>query len=136
MSYNTLFEKFHDEDEDEVRGLIAYGLYKVAKREWVQRTSAGGRPPSSAELKAYHETWTPANIASKQAQADAVLRSYSDEAIKQERPSIVEEALRGTFWWSVTTNIVSAFLYTLILLGIVVVLKKTGVDILSIASTH
>jgi hypothetical protein len=32
--HNQLFEKFYDTDEDKVRGLIAYGLYKIAKREW------------------------------------------------------------------------------------------------------
>ena len=134
MAYNTLFEQFHDQDEDEVRGLVAYGLYKIAKREWVLRTSAGGRAPTANELKAYHDTWTPANIASKQAEADAVLRSYSDAVIRQERPRIVEEALKGSFWNSVAINIVSAFLYTLILIGIVVVLRWSGVDLLSIAN--
>ena len=89
MAYNTVFEQFHDQDEDEVRGLVAYGLYKIAKREWVSRASAGGRPPTPTELKAYHDTWTPANIASKQAEADAVLRSYSDAIIKQGQPRIV-----------------------------------------------
>lgn len=133
MPYNTLFEQFYDQDEDQVRGLIAYGLYKIAKREWVQRSSKGGRSSTQAELEAYHETWTPANIASKQAEADAVLRSYSNAIISQERPRIVEEALRGMFWRTVAVNIVSGFLYTLILIGIVVVLRWSVVDLLSIA---
>ncbi|WP_174280367.1 hypothetical protein [Sphingomonas bacterium] len=135
MAYNTLFEQLHDADDDEVRGLIAYGLYKIAKREWVQLTSANGKPPTPAELKAYQETWTPANIASKRAEADQVLRSYSDEVVRQERPRIIEEALRGSFWNSVLVNIVSAFIYTLILIALVVVLKVAGVDLLSIANS-
>ncbi len=36
MFYNKLFEQFYDDDEDQIRGLVAYGLYKIAKREWVQ----------------------------------------------------------------------------------------------------
>ena len=93
----------------------------------------GGRPSSAAELQAYHETWTPANVASKRAEADQVLRAYSDEIIAQERPRIIEDALRGTFWKSVATNVVSAFIYTLALIGIVVVLRLAGVDLMSIA---
>lgn len=128
-----MFEQFYDDDEDQVRGLIAYGLYKAAKREWVQRTPKVGRASMAAELQAYHETWTPANIASKRAEAEQVLRACSEEIIAQERPRIVEEALRGHFWRAVVTNVASAFIYTLILIGIVIVLKVAGVDVLSIA---
>ncbi len=135
MAYNNLFETFYDEDDDQIRGLIAYGLYKAAKREWAQRSSKGGRPSSMAELQAYHETWTPANIAGKRAEADQVLRAYTDEVIAQERPRIIEEALRGSFWRAVATNIASAFIYTLILIGIVVVLRWAGIDLLSMAGT-
>lgn len=131
--YNRLFEEFYDADEDQVRALIAYGLYKVAKREWVQRASKGGDASTRAELQAYHETWTPANIAGKRAEADQVLRSYSDAVIAQERPRIIEEALRGDALKSVTINLLSAFLYTLILIGIVVVLRWSGIDLLAIA---
>lgn len=72
-------------------------------------------------------------IYGKQAEADAILRDYGSTIIAAEKPRIVEDALRGTSIRAMAVNIGSAFLYTLILVGIVVVLRFAGVDILSLA---
>jgi len=134
VTYNRLFEAFYDNDEDQVRGLIAYGLYKIAKREWSRDfAQRNGRAPNEAELEAYHASWTPAVVSGKQSEAEQVLKAYSDEVIKLERPRIVEEALRGTTGAAIRTNPLSNFIYTLLLVGVVVILEMAGVDILSIA---
>jgi len=136
VPYNPLFERFYDQDEDQVRGLIAYGLYKVAKREWsTQFVNNAQRQPTLEEIHAYHATWRDSVILGKRAEADDILESYANEIVKQERPGIIEEALRGTFWSSVLTNIVSGALYTLLLIAIIVIVRWAGVDLLSLAGT-
>lgn len=84
-------------------------------------------------MKAYHGTWTDSVIAGKRAEADDVLEGYSEEVIRLERPKIVEDALRGNLWKTIGANILSAFFYTLLLIGGVIVLQRSGVDILDIA---
>jgi hypothetical protein len=40
--YNPIFERFVDPDRPEVEqlpGIVAYGLYKIAKREWASELS-------------------------------------------------------------------------------------------------
>jgi len=54
--YNKIFERLVGDIEDggdaNLRGLLAYGFYKVAKREWVaQSREKNGNPPTGAELQ-------------------------------------------------------------------------------------
>jgi len=61
-----------------------------------------------------------------------VLSSYADTVIDAARAGIVTEALRGTFWKSVWTNIFSGALYTVILIVFALILSKSGIDLLGI----
>ncbi len=74
-------------------------------------------------------------IAGKQTEADQVLATFGRQLIEEERPNILEEALRGQTGKTIGLNIVSAFLYTCMLIALVVVLKRAGVDLLSIAAS-
>lgn len=54
--YNTIFERFvgaSEEAPQDLLGIVAYGIYKHAKREWVAdiRTRFA-RPPTEDELRA------------------------------------------------------------------------------------
>jgi hypothetical protein len=136
-TYNIILERFYDQDEDQVRGLIAYGLYKVAKREWATQFHVDHqRLPTEAEVRVYHATWTDSVIASKRAEADVILASYADEVVNSVKPGIVEEALRGSTGAAIRTNLLSNFIYTLLLIGAVVILEWSGVDLLSIAQAN
>lgn len=132
----TLFERFTNDPEHRVRGLIAYGLYKAAKREWVDDfTERAGTPPAAIDVATYTSTWTPLMVAGKISEANQVLQEFADTIIAAERPAIIEAALRGSTARTVLLNVVSAFLYTLILIGVVVVLRYAGVDLLALAGT-
>lgn len=134
MSYTDLFERFFDKDENQIRGLVSYGLYKVAKREWVgEFRSRNGKSPDAAEIDAYTATWTTSMVDGKRSEADLILEDFTAAVVDGARPEILKEALRGQTLKSIGINIFSGFLYTLILIGIVVVLKKAGVDLLSLA---
>lgn len=114
-------------------GMVAYCLYKIAKREWATEFfRRNGRKPNDAELEDYIRTWTPTRIAGAAKEADAVILEFAGSVIETNAPQIREQALRGTFWSSVWNSIVAAFLYTLMLIGTVIVLRIAGIDLLSI----
>lgn len=55
--YNPIFEKLvEDEKTQDLVGLVAYGLYKNGKRNWVIRYRENhGKAPGNVELDAYVE---------------------------------------------------------------------------------
>ena len=94
-----------------------------------------GRKPNDIELDEYIRTWTATRISGAEKEANAVLLDFAGSVVDENTPRIREDALRGTFWGSVGTSVVAAFLYTLFLVGIVLILKSAGIDILSIAQS-
>jgi hypothetical protein len=128
--FGVIFKRFYDSEPDNVRGLVAYGLYKIAKREWTDEFyRTNGVPPERADVIRYTATWTAAMITGKQAEADDILRDYGRQLVAAAKPDIVETALKGTMLRSIGINVASAFLYTLILIGLVAVLHYAGVGL-------
>jgi hypothetical protein len=135
--FNPIFGQFVATDAETdtlLRGLVAYGLYKIAKREWASELfDAENRPPREDELAAYVRTWTPSNIEGKREQAETILAQYADAVVDAATPGIEKEALRGSLWRAVGYTIAGNVLYTLLLILIAVVLKWAGVDLLGLA---
>jgi len=134
--YNPIFSRFVPEDaseSDQLRGLIAYGFYKIAKREWViQRTAQSGQPPTPQELDAYTGTWTESRLKGLEQQATGTLLQYAESIVDSATPSIREEALRGTTAKSIMLSITANFVYTALLILLLILLRFAGVDLLSI----
>ncbi|RWD17015.1 MAG: hypothetical protein EOS75_03810 [Mesorhizobium sp.] len=134
--FNPIFSKLVGVDEDdELLGVVAYGLYKKAKSEWAASIAQQyHRPPTSEELKAYMATWTPSQLVNAKRNAAQVLSAYADSVISAEEPRILKDALKGSFWTAVSTGIVGSFLYTLILIAVALVLARSGIDLIGIFS--
>ena len=133
--YNPLLERFHRPDVNKVTGLLAYALYKVAKREWAtEQWDARQRRPTPDEMTAYTATWTKSLVDAKLAEAESMLVAYAEAVIRDATPAIREDALRGTFWSDVRTDIFVAFVYTLLLIGAATILHYSGVDFDEITS--
>ncbi|MBU1385670.1 MAG: hypothetical protein KKE52_08075 [Alphaproteobacteria bacterium] len=133
MAYNPLFTRMVEEADHRLTGMVAYAIYKTAKKEWVQAyEQEHGRRPDAAKLAAYAATWTPQLIANANDAATSALSEFAAEAIDEARPSIVEEALRGDAVRSVLLSMLSALLYTVALVMVVVVLRAAGIDLISI----
>ena len=136
MSYNTLFETFVDNQPNKIKGYIAYGLYKRAKREWIQqKTIANGTPPGSADITAYAGMFTQQTIDTYFTQSEFALAEFADEAIENARADILRDALKGSAWKAIGLGVATNFVYTLILLGIVFVLKWAGVDFVGLVQS-
>ncbi len=131
--YNKTFEKFVGNDFSDLVGIVAYGIYKHAKREWATSIfNDHGRAPNADELRAYHATWTPRQIESARQSAAQVLSAYADEVISNEEPRILKDALKGSFWKSVWQSIFANGLYTLMLIALAIILAKAGVDLIGL----
>ncbi|MBO0903953.1 hypothetical protein J1C47_09890 [Jiella sp. MQZ13P-4] len=137
--YNPIFERLVNVDQpmaENLSGMIAYCLYKIAKREWATDFfQRNGRKPNETELDEYLRTWTTTRIAGAEKEADAVLLDFAGSVVDENTPRIREDALRGTFWGSVWTSCLAAFLYTVFLIGAAVILKSAGIDLLSIVQS-
>lgn len=137
-NHNPLFETFRQRtaDGNELVGLVAYSLYKRAKWEWATELwNREGRKPTEVELQAYTRTWTDSMISGKLQEADGILATYAASVVDDVSPSIREDALRGTAIRSVSQSIAANFIYTILLICIVIILKVSGVDLLSIAQS-
>lgn len=133
--YNPIFEAFVDPDDLEVEQLVAYGLYKIAKREWATALwTRENRKPTDGELAAYIQTWTPSRLEGTRKEAKLVLSAFAGTVVEDAAPAIREEALRGTWTRTVVQGLVAALLYTLILVAVAFVLRWSGVDLLSVFS--
>ena len=135
MPYNTMYERLVDGSSNTVQGYIAYGLYKNAKREWIRQFEAEkGRAPRPAEVQGYVDAYTAQMRDVFEAQAVGVLAQFAEGAVSDAKPGIVEHALKGTAGRSVLHSIIANAIYTLVLIVIVVILKRAGIDLLSLAS--
>jgi hypothetical protein len=138
VDYNPIFEQLVGDESlsPETQGLVAYGLYKVAKREWVTEfRRQNGRGPNDDELKAYIATWTPSRMENLLMSAEQTLAEFAKDTIAQEEPRILRRALRGTFWRAVGPTMVGALLYTLILIALAIILARSGIDLIGILKT-
>lgn len=135
MPYNTMYERLVDGSSNTVQGYIAYGLYKNAKREWIRQFEAEkGRAPRPAEVQGYVDAYTAQMRDVFEAQAAGVLAQFAEGAVSDAKPGIVEHALKGTAGRSILHSIIANAIYTLVLIVIVVILKRAGIDLLSLAS--
>lgn len=135
-THNRIFEHFVGDDlfrQPDLKGMVAYSLYKVAKRQWAANVfERNARPPTAAELAEYAQTWTPAQIESHERQAEQILKAFASDAVVEATPEIERAAQKDRFWPSVWTSIFANMLYTLFLIALVIILRRAGVDLLSI----
>src|SRR5262245_4110293 len=131
-SYNPIFERLVD-PEDPLVGLVAYGHYKTAKREWAESVRMNtGCVPSPDQLRAYAETWTPSQLEAIRERATLALAEHTNGFLASERAEILQEVLHGSFWRSVWPSVFASALYTLALIALVVIASRAGVDLLGI----
>lgn len=137
-NYNPIYERLIEspgDDEHELVGFVAYALYKRSKRHWVgEFRTRKGRKPNDQDLDEYVEYWTPDRLAALRSEAVSVLAAFGDYVVAEARPDIMRDAIRGTFWKSVLSSMLAAFIYTLFLIGVAFILSYAGVDFIGIFS--
>jgi hypothetical protein len=117
--------------EQKLIGFMAYGLYHDAKREWISDfRSREGRYPHDEELREYERSWTPSRLEGLKNAAVQLIAAYTDSVLSQAERQILRDALKGGIWRAIWCSLVGALLYTLILIGLIVILTKSGVHLI------
>lgn len=154
LQYNRIFEILVRDDQDDILpGLVAYALYKRSKREWAEELwRKQQRKPTPTELAAYVATWTPTRLQSLQSEAETILLQHGSAFIDSARPEIREEAIRdevrgiraelttgfaktqnwSSFGWTVLGGFLAALMYTVFLIIAAAIIKRSGIDLISL----
>ena len=127
--------------ETKLIGFIAYGLYEEAKREWIlEFNSKEGRYPSQLELQGYENTWTASRIESLRNSAVQAVTAYADTITTQAEIDILHRSLRGMLWPSIWRWLVSAAIFSVVVIGSYILCRRLGFDplnfIAQLATAH
>ena len=92
-----------------------------------------GSLPGDEQIKAYIGGWTETRISGLKTEADQILSGFLEYVISEQRPKIVEEALKErSFVRDAFVAFCGAAIYTLILIAAGFILKFFGIDLLDI----
>lgn len=123
--YNFIYEKIVNEPDD-TAGLIAYGIYKRRKIEYIHKfREEHGRGPGEEELKHFHE-FSCSHVDEYRLQAEMLMQAsfasaYEDvmDQTNDEYEKELKERLKGTFWKNVWSSVVGTIMVAF-LLGVIV----------------
>src|SRR5918993_256852 len=118
-----------EEPQHKLVGLIGYGLYEEARREWVDNFKGReGRYPTPTELRAYETSWTSSRLEGLKNAAVQILGSYADSIAREIEAQALRGALKGGFLRSVVRWLFSAVLFVAGALGLMIALSRAGAD--------
>jgi hypothetical protein len=118
--------------QEKVLGLLAYGLYQDAKREWISDFfRREKRYPNGDELRSYELSWTTSRLEGLHNASAQLIAAYTDTVIAHSEREVLHSALKGGFWRAVSRWVVGAILYTGIMVGLILGLSKMGIDWIS-----
>ncbi len=135
--YNDVFERLvddADEGDEQLVGLVAYGLYKIGKREWlVAFRQENGRGPTADECRLHARTQTETTLQGYKAHASKVVEAYASAVLDNATPSIVAEARIGSYWRSFWPSYTSSFAFSITLILLALILSYFGLPLPIIA---
>lgn len=132
---STIMERLVHRPDDLV-GLIAYGLYKQEKRDWVIRYGQRyNRRPDVAAMQAFHDSHSDTALGRFRNEAEAILATFVRQSVEDEIPAIAANAVNaaveqrfldlsaqlkesGSLWTNIKANVFA----NLLLLGATVVI--------------
>ncbi|CAK0764799.1 putative Permease [Azospirillaceae bacterium] len=123
--YNTIFERLVENDKD-LRGLVAYGIYKQTKRDWIVRyKDQNNKNPNDQECRAWVNGRVEKDLQLLCEHADNILKNFGENFVEKMKPGIektnIEKKIeeRTKFWPAVGASFVawigSLFIVVLIL---------------------
>ncbi|WP_051558982.1 hypothetical protein [Allorhizobium undicola] len=151
--YNKVLEYYIEDfgsGELDLVGILAYGLYKRQKRDWIvqYKTLNAGRKPSTQEVYAVTSSYLTEDLKNTlRNRASDILSGYADTYVQAIDPQIRIDALnsealrqardietaiknQSTFWSQVWVGIVSTAIWTLFITAIALTVAFFGSDIL------
>ncbi|WP_064196769.1 MULTISPECIES: hypothetical protein [Emticicia] len=132
------------EDENDLIGHIAYSIYKSEKINYIKAESAKGNELSDEDLETFNVvSSTEGSISSYKLRAEILLQNFVnnvlDETIEEVKIDVssrhkellkeVVKPLETGFWKNVGINIISSFIFALLLTILALVIKTQGTEI-------
>lgn len=131
--YNSVFEKLVDEADGSdatLVGLVAYGFYKISKRDWaMQIRDEAGRKPTTEELHAFARSQTDTVLDGYRSQADNIVATYANSVLKTQEPVVYKKALEGSFMRSFWPSFWASVTFAVVLVMLGIVLAWQGVSL-------
>jgi hypothetical protein len=129
-----IFPRFlgeYTDPREKLLGLIAYGLYEEARREWVDAFNIREkRYPSAEEVKGYEGSWTASRLDGLKNAAVQLLASYADVIATHVEVQTLRDAQRRGFARELGRWLVGAAVFTLLCVGLFIALGRSGIDII------
>ena len=137
----SAFEKINSRISNHLEASLAFGLFLRSEREWAATQNP---EPTEAKYRNYQRMFlTDHQIDRLAEEASEFLRKFGDEAIARKRSEILAESIdqyrataaighRGFRWWGVAEAVGGAFLWTVMLIVISIVLARAEIDLIAI----
>jgi hypothetical protein len=120
------FEFISEGTKNEIRDYIAFGLFMRSEDEWVSGLT---QLPTNAEYKKYHEgLLTPYERERFRTGAATVLEDFAAKAIQAERTDLLKHHWKFRCF-GVLEAVLGAFLWTVLLVVITILVAWGGIDI-------
>lgn len=88
--FNTIFKRLVSGPDDLV-GMVAYGIYKQEKRDWIIRfQTEKGRRPNEAEVWAFNEHFSETALARLRSEAESMLIAFAESVVESRTPDIAK----------------------------------------------
>ena len=129
---DPIFPRFFTNGEEphhKLVGLIGYGLYEEARREWVDAFKGREkRYPTPAEVRAYETSWTSSRLEGLKNAAVQILSSYGDSVAREIETQALRGALKGSLFRSVVHWLFSAMVFGAAVWGSLIAASRAGLD--------
>ena len=134
MAYSDVYDRLVKDDGD-TSGLVAYGIYKKAKREFIRKKQdeLGVIVLPDDVLKEFYATQTDYMLELYRIHAKKMTREFLDELydkdIEHEKQNMeakyekLADSVRPSFWYGVLQGVVASFLFVL---AVYIILKMNG----------
>lgn len=139
MAYSDVYDRLVKDDGD-TSGLVAYGIYKKAKREFIRKKQAelGTTIIPENVLEEFHANQTDYVLELYRIHAKEMTRVFLDalygEDIEREKQTLegkyekLADSVKPSFWYGVLQGVVASFLF--VLAGYIILKMNGSWDIL------
>ncbi len=91
-THSHVFDELISSPED-LPGLVAYGLYKSRKRQWISDfETANGKPPTKEECLGYSFGFRDQSLSALREEAEGALFRFAEDVIESRKPELMVES--------------------------------------------
>lgn len=140
--YNNVFDRLvgdaDHQSESLLSSLVAYGLYKLSKRQWLLTHKRGNdTTPAESDYRTFAASQTDEALEAYRARANQIVALYANTVMDTESPKLLKEAVKGSFWRAFWPSFLATVIFTALIIVIVLAAALNGIGLpiqISVAS--